>query len=419
MILSNIASGCSVGGVFATEVILLLLKVKPAVKIVKFMTRDLADKYMISKELDIKTILKGLVSSYTHMRVESEWYPANAPRDRSAIKSINMIASATPGSVDYAELTKNLIATLQFNGGARPDPGAKKTPSTHPCHNCNKLGYWSPNCPEPRKTTGTPFTGNPNPNHSRPRSQDNGNVTSQDGKPLHWRRVPPAVGESETKKQANVSYYWCSKCRNWNKTHVTASHVRRPVGSSNNCQKAANLVLDPGAWIAKVEEPIVSSYDGLGLLILLPVIYFAMVFILIPKYGLSKSVCLLGLLHSFKDFGISVTSMVQSLFIALSSAAKTFTSEFALAIASSKLLPWTSFLAPSLWILLFAIITIWDKTDHSSAKDSRAFCRSYSADIKRYKSKLSKFRKTFHAPHLRERSYHRPHQKPRSLAPPT
>ena len=112
-----------------------------------------------------------------------------------------MIASATSGSIDYAELTKNLIATLQFNGGARPDPGAKKTPSTHSCHNCNKLDHWSPNCPEPRKTTGTPFTGNPNPNHSRPCPQDNGNVTSQDGKPLHWRRVPPAVGESELRNK--------------------------------------------------------------------------------------------------------------------------------------------------------------------------------------------------------------------------
>ena len=185
VILSNIASGCSVGGVFATEVILLLLKVKPAVKIVKFMTRDLADKYMVSKELDVKTILKGLVSScYTHMRVESEWAPSNTSRDRSAIKSIN-IASATSGSVDYAKLTKNLIATLQFNGGARPDPGGKKTPSTHPCHNCNKLGHWIPNCHEPHKTNGTPFTDNLNPNCSRPCPQDNGNATSQDGKPLH------------------------------------------------------------------------------------------------------------------------------------------------------------------------------------------------------------------------------------------
>ena len=144
-----------------------------------------------------------------------------------------------------------------------------------------------------------------------------------------------------------------------------------------------------------------------------------MVFILIPKYSSSKSVCLLGLLHSFKDFGISVAPMVQSLFIALSSVATTFTSEFALAITSTRLLPWTSFLAPSLWILLFAIITIWDKADHSSAKESRAFRRSYSADVKRYKSKLSKFQKTFHAPRLRGRSYHRAHQKPRSLAPST
>ena len=77
VILSNIASGCSIGGVFSTEVILLLLKVKPAVKLVKFMPRDQADKHMENEDLDIKTILKTLVSSFNHMQVEGEWIPAN------------------------------------------------------------------------------------------------------------------------------------------------------------------------------------------------------------------------------------------------------------------------------------------------------------------------------------------------------
>ena len=159
VILSNIASGCSVGGVFSTEVILLLLKVKPDVKLVKFMPRDQADKHMETVELDIKTILKTLVSSYNHMKVEGEWTPANTPRDRSApVKQISAATtSSAEGKVDYEKLTKNLIATIQFNGGSRPTvpSGVKKTPSTHPCNNCKKLGHWSPDCPEPRKNPGT------------------------------------------------------------------------------------------------------------------------------------------------------------------------------------------------------------------------------------------------------------------------
>jgi hypothetical protein len=419
VILSNIASGCSVGGVFSTEVILLLLKVKPAVKLVKFMPKDQADKHMETVKLDIKTILRTLVSSFNHMKVEGKWTPANTPRDRSApVKQIN--AATVPsaeGKVDYEKLTKNLIATLQFNSGTRPTPsgGAKKTPSTHPCHNCKKLGHWSPDCPEPRKNPGTTPTGNPNPNQSRTRLQ------SQDGKPPHWRRIPPTDGVSESKKVNNISYYWCSKCRNWNKTHVTASHVRRPVGSQSDRQTAANLVMDPSAWIAEIEEP-KSSLDELGMLILLPVLYFLMVFIMIPTFGASRSVYLMGLLHSLRDFGLSVTMLVQPMLVTLATTMKPVVSDLihqsALAITSAKQLPISSFLAPTLWILLLCVITIWDPaTSCAPYKESRSFHRSYVAAVKRYKLKLNKFTSTFHAPRLRGRSYHRPHQKPRSLAP--
>ena len=62
VILSNISSGCFVGGVFKVEICLMLIKVKAAVRVVKFMTPENADIHMTQESLDIKTILKTLVT---------------------------------------------------------------------------------------------------------------------------------------------------------------------------------------------------------------------------------------------------------------------------------------------------------------------------------------------------------------------
>ena len=48
-----------------------------------------------------------------------------------------------------------------------------------------------------------------------------GRGPSSNQQPTSWRRVPPADGASETIKKQGVPYYWCAKCRHWNKTHVT------------------------------------------------------------------------------------------------------------------------------------------------------------------------------------------------------
>ena len=41
-----------------------------------------------------------------------------------------------------------------------------------------------------------------------------------------WRRTGPSEGASEVMTRNGSLYYWCGKCRLWNKTHKTAEHIK-------------------------------------------------------------------------------------------------------------------------------------------------------------------------------------------------
>ena len=58
----------------------------------------------------------------------------------------------------------------------------------------------------------------------------------------NWRRVPPTEGEPEVMERNGSKFYWCGKCRLWNKTHLTSQHV---VGFKSTRQS------NPGANLAR------------------------------------------------------------------------------------------------------------------------------------------------------------------------
>mgnify|MGYP000857262147 FL=1 len=263
VILQNLSEGCSVGGYFSYEASARLSKVKAAVREATFMERAAADTYMAGEGLDVKNILREMLIVYNDLHKENKWKPSNAPKDRGALRGVHTIG--TSDGVDMDEFAKSIIANLQFNqtsGGTKRWKGERtggRDKSNDTCNKCGKKGHWASEC---RSTTQQGGGGRPN---SR---QPQGNSRSSTGstKEPNWRRVPPPSGGPETVRKNGNPFYWCGKCRHWNKTHVTSAHVRRPVaGNEHNPDRrsAINLALDPSAWVVLHksdpldEEPII------------------------------------------------------------------------------------------------------------------------------------------------------------------
>ena len=266
-VLNNLVNHCSVGGLFSHDTVSLLSKVKKEVKLVKFLNSTAASTHMASKQLDPKSVLKEVLSLYTDEEKEGNWTPANGPTDRGALRGAHMVTNQT----DLHEMCKQVL-NLRFSGG---DGGGRKVE----CYNCGEEHYIR-DCPHPKRQPGNGrgrgagnrqfggggrgFGGGGRGGGRQSRQfsgrggagggRGPGRGPSSNQQPTSWRRVPPADGASETVKKQGVPYYWCAKCRHWNKTHVTSAHVRRPVATGNHGNDpdrsaAANLVMDPSAWM--------------------------------------------------------------------------------------------------------------------------------------------------------------------------
>ena len=238
VILQNLSEGCSVRGYFGYEASARLSKVKVGVRESTFMEREAADAHMKSKNLDVKTILREMLQIYNELHKENKWTPSKMPKDRNALRGAHAVGEI-PTGLDLDELSKAIIANLQFNQNSnsqrRQNGGAGgRDKSNDICNNCGKKGHWANECRSKKSSGG----GNQKPSQRS---------STGPAKEPNWRRVPPAPGGSETIKKNGNPFYWCGKCRHWNKTHVTSAHVRRPV--SGDRQSAINLALDPSAWV--------------------------------------------------------------------------------------------------------------------------------------------------------------------------
>ena len=257
VILQNLSDGCSVRGYFGYEASARLSKVKVAVRESTFMEREAADTHMKDKKLDVKTILREMLQIYNDLHRENKWTPSKMPKDRNALRGAHAVGEI-PSGLDLDELSKAIIANLQFNQSSnssrRQNSGARggRDKSNDICNNCGKKGHWASECRSKKSSDG----GNQGASQSsRGRNQRAPSLSGTgQAKEANWRRVPPAPGGSETMRKNGNPFYWCAKCRHWNKTHVTSAHVRRPVAGDR--ESAINLALDPSAWVVTTTTPL-------------------------------------------------------------------------------------------------------------------------------------------------------------------
>ena len=135
----------------------------------------------------------------------NKWPPAQTPQDarappkafaNQADASANGIApNVAAGSVAEQALAL-LLEQMKGNGGGGGGTGGTKKKG--PCHKCGKDGHWKNECPE---------------NKQRGSSKD------------YWRTKEPKSGEPTTITRNGTPYYWCAKCRRFQPTHSTETHV--------------------------------------------------------------------------------------------------------------------------------------------------------------------------------------------------
>jgi hypothetical protein len=121
-----------------------------------------------------------------------------------------------------------VLALIQNSQQTGPKPGV--------CHNCQKPGHWSRECPEPRREGGSRRPGSPN-----------------------WKKVPPVAGDPVTKTMSGKVFQWCAKCGRWTTTHATDSHT----GGRDKVEANMALVLDPSAWHTDLDS-VISLADVWG-----------------------------------------------------------------------------------------------------------------------------------------------------------
>ena len=157
---------------------------------------------------------------------------------------------------DFELKMKRMIANLQFAQGERANEKGgfknKKASESQLCYECGNPGHYANRCP------------NKNSKNSKSRTPSNAPNNRQRAE---WRNHAPKAGEPTSRIDRGVTYHWCAKCNRWTKSHNTENHVSKaPPGSARNGSRssynkgrtnsnsdtaiAANMVLDPGAWVA-------------------------------------------------------------------------------------------------------------------------------------------------------------------------
>jgi hypothetical protein len=215
-----------------------------------YMDKAQVDAHMSTHKLHYKDINSAATKAYRKHFDRGEWPPAkNLPDSKippagyganvaktnqgwcgTQAEVLAMIQEATNGSADkvaWKGTQAEVLALIKQEGG-----GTK----SGVCHNCNKPGHWSRECPKPGKDCG--HNGTPN-----------------------WKKVAPPANTPTTKTVNGKVFNWCSQCGSWTTTHDTSTHT----GGTTPAKPEANLglvesttawdVCDPSAWHVNLDNP--------------------------------------------------------------------------------------------------------------------------------------------------------------------
>jgi hypothetical protein len=195
-----------------------------------YMDKVQADAHMVTHKLHHKDINSAATKAYHKQFDCGEWPPAkNLPNSKAPpagyganvaetkqewcgtqAEVLAMIREAGSGTADnqaaWTGTQAEILALIKQEGGGH---------KSGVCHNCNKPGHWSRECPEPQKDLGR--SGAPN-----------------------RKKVAPPAGTSTTKSVNERTFNWCGKCNRWTTTHDTVSHTR---GAGAGSKPEANLGL--------------------------------------------------------------------------------------------------------------------------------------------------------------------------------
>ena len=171
---------------------------------------------------DIKTVYVHALSECTNARfataMHSIYNDLMTDMNKFSVHEITSLAETR-----YNDL---LARGLWLEGAARPGAavgfaalqhtGAGATKKNVYCYICGDPGHIAPNCPHRGKLN----KGNGNNNN-------NTSTTQQNNKQKSWRREKPKEGQPQQLTKNGATFYWCDKCRLWNKTHSTDKHVSK------------------------------------------------------------------------------------------------------------------------------------------------------------------------------------------------
>jgi hypothetical protein len=218
-----------------------LLKMKLDEELIQigYMDKDAADAHMVSQNLHYKDINNGATKTYRKQSDLGQWPPAKNASDSKAPPA-GYGAHLAQAKDGWCGTQAEVLAMIQGHavpekvwGGTQAEVLAliqnsqQNRTKTGLCHNCNKPGHWSRECPSKKK----------------------------EGGPPNWKKVAPPTGTAATKSVGEQTFNWCAKCGRWTVTHDTLSHTGG-VGKVDASKTEANLgeagpglvFQDPSAW---------------------------------------------------------------------------------------------------------------------------------------------------------------------------
>ena len=204
-------------------------KLEQALLDIGFKDKEAANLYMQANKLTYRDICAYAEDAFRTQFDRKEWPPSRHTRDSKA-------PPAAFGNLANAPITRaEVLNLIQAKPSAK---GGNDTAKKGLCHNCNKPGHWSRECPE----KGKPKSGGG--------GGKGGNDKSKGFK--SWRSTPPAAGDPQTKPANGKNFMWCATCKRWTTTHSTATHTGGKKASDGSNGGAAvnnvSLVYDPSVW---------------------------------------------------------------------------------------------------------------------------------------------------------------------------